>query len=97
MTLNTVMLSVIYVECRNEAHFAVCHYAERHYTECRYAECSGAILVLAKISSLPVTAECHYGECHCAKCRYGECHCAKCRCVGNCNTFYFTLEFEHLM
>jgi hypothetical protein len=31
------MLSVIYVQYRNEVHHAECRYAE-----CRYAECSGA-------------------------------------------------------
>ncbi len=32
------MLSVIYAECRKQAHDAECHYAE-----CRYAECRGAV------------------------------------------------------
>jgi hypothetical protein len=31
------MLSVIYAECRKQAHYAECH-----YTECRYAECRSA-------------------------------------------------------
>ncbi len=41
------MLSVIYAECPNQAHYAECRYlecryAECRYTECRYAECRGA-------------------------------------------------------
>ncbi len=32
------MLSVIYAECRKQAHYAECHYAE-----CRYAECRSAL------------------------------------------------------
>jgi hypothetical protein len=44
------MLSVIYVECRKQAHYAECHYAECHYAECHYAECHyaecrGAVLI----------------------------------------------------
>jgi hypothetical protein len=35
--LVSFMLSVIYVECRKEAHYAECRYAE-----CRYAESRGA-------------------------------------------------------
>ncbi len=31
------MLSIIYAECREQAHYAQCLYAE-----CRYAECRGA-------------------------------------------------------
>ncbi len=40
MALNTecCLLSVIYAECRKQAHYAECHYGE-----CRYAECHGAI------------------------------------------------------
>ena len=37
------MLSVIYAECRNWAHYAECRYAKCRYTECRYAECRGAL------------------------------------------------------
>jgi hypothetical protein len=33
------VLSVIYAECRKQAHYAECRYAECHYAECRYAEC----------------------------------------------------------
>jgi hypothetical protein len=39
---SVVMLSVIYAECRKQAHYAECHYAECCYAECRYAECRGA-------------------------------------------------------
>ncbi len=35
------MLSVIYVECRNQALYAECRYAE-----CRYAECHGALILM---------------------------------------------------
>ncbi len=42
------MLSVIYAECRKQAHYAGCRYAECSYAECRYAECRGAI-VIAKV------------------------------------------------
>ncbi len=35
------MVSVIYVECRNQALYAECHYAE-----CRYAECHGALILM---------------------------------------------------
>ncbi len=52
--LSVVMLSVIYVECRNQAHNDECHYAECRYAECHYAECR--------------YAECHYAECCYAKC-----------------------------
>ncbi len=37
------MLSIIYAECRNLAHYAECHYAKCRYTECRYVECRGAL------------------------------------------------------
>jgi hypothetical protein len=33
------MLSVIYAECRKQAHYAECRYAECRYAECRYADC----------------------------------------------------------
>jgi hypothetical protein len=33
------MQSVIYAECRKQAHYAECHYAECYYAECHYAEC----------------------------------------------------------
>jgi hypothetical protein len=39
------MRSVIYTECRKQAHYAECRYAECHYVECRYAECRGAALI----------------------------------------------------
>jgi hypothetical protein len=53
MTLETVMLSVIYAECGQSALCADCHYAECLYAECLYAEC--------------LYAECLYAECHYAK------------------------------
>jgi hypothetical protein len=34
------MLTVIYAECRNWAHYAECRHAE-----CRYAECRGVIQI----------------------------------------------------
>ena len=47
MTLNTVMLSVVYAECHKQAHYvefcyAECRCAECRYAECRHAECRGA-------------------------------------------------------
>jgi hypothetical protein len=40
MTLETVMPSVIYAECRKQDHYVECHYAEY-----RFAKYHGAILV----------------------------------------------------
>ncbi len=48
MTLETVMLSVMYAECGQSALCADCHYAECLYAECLYAEC--------------LYAECHYAK-----------------------------------
>jgi hypothetical protein len=51
---SVVMLSVIYAECRKEAHYAQCHYAEcrkeahyaeGHYPQCHYAVCGGALRI----------------------------------------------------
>jgi hypothetical protein len=41
MALNTVMLTVIYAECRNWAHYAECR-----YNECRGAQIKGLQLVV---------------------------------------------------
>ncbi len=53
--LNTVMLSVVYAECRKKAHYAECCYAECCYAECCYAECCYAECRYAVY---------HYAECH---------------------------------
>ncbi len=37
------MMSVIYAECPNKAHYAECRYTECRFAECRYAECRGAV------------------------------------------------------
>jgi hypothetical protein len=36
------MLSVIYAECRKQAHYVVCPHAECHYAEWCYDDCLGA-------------------------------------------------------
>jgi hypothetical protein len=38
MILNVGMLSVVYSECLNSAHYSECRYAECHCAGCRYAE-----------------------------------------------------------
>ncbi len=38
MTLETVMLGVVYAQCHQLAHYAKCRYAECRYAECRYDE-----------------------------------------------------------
>ncbi len=49
------MLSVIYDECRKQAHYAQCHYGKCCYTECRYAKgrCHVKLTKSDKHSSLP--------------------------------------------
>ncbi len=43
-------MNVIYAECHNQVHYAMCHNAECHCAKCHYAECH--------------YAECRYAECH---------------------------------
>jgi hypothetical protein len=39
----SLMLSVVYAECRKQILNAECRYAECCYVECHYAECRGAL------------------------------------------------------
>ncbi len=52
--LGVVMMSVAFIYCHAECHYAECpyaecHYAERPYSECPYAECRDAINTTAKM------------------------------------------------
>ncbi len=70
MALNTVVLSVIYAECREKVHYAVCHYAECHYAVCyhavchyagcHYAECRGAVIYNCKCTAVASKLRCQY-------------------------------------
>ncbi len=41
--LSIVHASVMYAECRKQAHYDECHYAECRFDECHYAECRVAL------------------------------------------------------